>query len=441
MKLLCITPEYPPDYGGGIASFYGALLPALARQGIDVTVVAGSAYSPSGSRGEDGGVHIVPLNHARAKFWAGQFPRLSLAPDLCRHLGAAWAAWEQTNGGRDFDVVECCDWGLQFVPWLSSEAPPCVVRLHGSIGQIARYDPQSGQALTETLAQLAEHALLPRAAARVTYGARNQQWWQDQLNAEVEHCPPPFCVSDAPSLDVPRPPHQGLVVGRLQSWKGPVTLCKALTALGEDAPIIEWVGRDMPTPGTRAPMSTTLAQDFPAVWGSRLRWYQPEPPDAIRQRQATSQFVVVPSEWDVFNLGAVEAMSQGAIVICSDGAGASTLIEPGATGFTYPAGDSDALAVAIRKTVRLSPDAAAHIGKAARATVQERLNPENIARTTIKTYERARMHKTRGLPMIGAFMPQKYPAAAVSRLGFAGLDRVPLQGLLKYIIKRTFTRR
>ena len=441
MKLLCITPEYPPDYGGGIASFYGALLPALVRQGVDVTVVSGSAYAAFGHCREDAGVHVLPLNHARVRFWAGQFPRLSLAPDLCRHLGAAWAAWEQTNGGRGFDVVECCDWGLQFVPWLSSGAPPCVVRLHGSVGQIARYDPQNGQALAETLAQLAEHTLLPRASGRVTYGAPNRQWWQEHLNAEVELCPPPFGIPSSPLFEMPRTSIQGLVVGRLQSWKGPVTLCKALEALGEEAPIIEWVGRDMPAPNTRTLMSTTLAHDFPTVWGSRLRWHPPESPDAIRQRQAACRFVVVPSEWDVFNLGVVESMSQGAIVICSDGAGASTLIEPGATGFTYPAGDSDALAVAIRKIVGLSPDAAANIGKAARATVQERLNPENIARTTIKTYERARMHKTPALPMVGAFMPQKYPAAAVSWLGFAGLDRVPLQGLLKYIIKRTFTRR
>lgn len=34
MKLLCVIPEYPPDFGGGIATFHGALPPALARRGV-----------------------------------------------------------------------------------------------------------------------------------------------------------------------------------------------------------------------------------------------------------------------------------------------------------------------------------------------------------------------------------------------------------------------
>jgi hypothetical protein len=50
MKLLCVIPEYPPDFGGGIATYYGALLPALARCSVSVTALIGSALSPAATR-------------------------------------------------------------------------------------------------------------------------------------------------------------------------------------------------------------------------------------------------------------------------------------------------------------------------------------------------------------------------------------------------------
>ncbi len=52
MRLLVVTPHYPPD-GGPSAPLFGMLCEALARRGMDVTVIAAAPHYPSG-RVQDG---------------------------------------------------------------------------------------------------------------------------------------------------------------------------------------------------------------------------------------------------------------------------------------------------------------------------------------------------------------------------------------------------
>src|ERR1700744_2519397 len=57
MKIRILTPEYPPAFGGGVATFYQALAPAYAAAGHSVEVIQGSAVfcsSNSPKRRRDG---------------------------------------------------------------------------------------------------------------------------------------------------------------------------------------------------------------------------------------------------------------------------------------------------------------------------------------------------------------------------------------------------
>lgn len=122
LKVLYLLPEYPPSFGGGIATFYKALLPALAHLGVEVTAIVGSgcAHGPDPSICD--GVRIFPLDQGRVAKLRSLFLDLALTPDLVRHLAAAWAAWEQASGCEGVDVIECTDWGLFAVPGYSSAA-------------------------------------------------------------------------------------------------------------------------------------------------------------------------------------------------------------------------------------------------------------------------------------------------------------------------------
>lgn len=379
MRVLFVIPEYPPSYGGGIATYYGTLLPELAAQGMEVTAVVGSSLSEGPAPALLDGVKIIPLDRSLLLRLKPSFATFALAPDFAAHLAGAWAAWEQTNGGQGYDVVECSDWGLLFVPWIVADAaPPVLVRMHASIGQIGRYDPQDGHLLAESLAALTEDTLLPHATSLATYGRANQSDWTYRLRREVGYVPPAYESGSMGEMESVRNPG-GLVVGRVQSWKGPEVLCKAVARLGRDAPNIDWVGRDMPFPNSKGTMGSRLKRDYPGVWGKKIRHHHPLPPEEVYQRQATSSFVVVPSDWDVFNLGAIEAMSAGAVVICSTGAGAADLIQDGENGFSFPAGDDAALASCLQKVAKLTDVERNRIGIRARETTKTELSPRDIA--------------------------------------------------------------
>ena len=123
------------------------------------------------------------------------------------------------------------------------------------------------------------------------------------------------------------PAHAGreaLVVGRIQTWKGPALLCEALRSLPETFPTVRWVGRDTATAPGGGSLSSHLASRYPDVWGRRIVAGGQRPFDEVQQAMASARVVIVPSSWDVFNLTAAEAMSAGRVVVCSSGAGATT---------------------------------------------------------------------------------------------------------------------
>jgi len=118
MRLLVITPHYPPD-GGPSAPLFGMLCETLARRGMDVTVIAAAPHYPSGRvlkdfcgrwvrRTDENGVRVfrvwVPsVDRTRLPLRALQF--------LCFQLGAALAGFS-----RRYDVALFSNPGLDI--WL-----------------------------------------------------------------------------------------------------------------------------------------------------------------------------------------------------------------------------------------------------------------------------------------------------------------------------------
>jgi glycosyltransferase involved in cell wall biosynthesis len=443
LKVLFVIPEFPPSFGGGIGTFYGHLLPALADRGADVKAIVGSGLQAGPDASNYRGVTVAPLDQQLVQRLRGSFSSLSLSPDLINHLAAAWAAWEQASSFVGFDVIECTDWGLFAVPWLlNPSSPPLLIRCHGSAGQIAIFDSQSCFAQSEFAYQLVESALFPRASVISTYSILNLNWWQSQLNRNVRYCPPPYEVGSIHQSRATRLDH-GLVVGRIQKWKGPETLCRAIMILGDQAPTIDWVGRSVAGPNGNVLYSDYLGKLFPDIWGFKILPLPPEPPSGISRRQAQAAFVVVPSDWDVFNLSAAEAMSQKAVVICSDAAGASDLIEHGENGFIFKSGNSKHLAELIQRVQNLSVSDRLAIGDRARKTVQKNLDPDRIA---CLVFDELKLAKTLGnrVPkapdLLARYLTPTSEDILPSMRLFESLDRVDLKELIRYVALRTCDR-
>lgn len=385
MKLLYLLPEYSDTASGGIGTFYRHLLPMLARMGHEVRVVVGSgvfAEEVSTSTCHNG-VRVDTLGRDRLFKYHAKFAKYAAMPGLRRHLAAAWAMWELAGKGEGVDVVEATDWGMLFLPCVIDGGPPNVVQLHGSMGQIDAHDPVSGEEAQGQLIRLLERAALAQASTVQAYSTSNSKFWTEQTGRAVSKVLPAW--SPPAPLDKPDArSRRGLVLGRVQRWKGPHVLCEALDLMKDRAPCIDWIGRDMPF--NRTSMSIHLQARWPEVWGRKVTVHPPVPPVQAAQAQTEAAFAVVPSLWDTFNFTCVETMGVGTPVICSTGAGASELISDGVNGFTFENGNASSLADALRRLSLLDDRSRRDVGLAGRETVVRSLEPEIIANQRIAEY-------------------------------------------------------
>ena len=435
MNLLFIIPEYPPDSAGGIATYYRHLLNELASQGHQIDVLVGSAFSSKQATYHTDSITVKFLDPTLITDNLCKFNHYHAIPELQRHLAAAWTAWEQMNGGQGYDVVETTDWGMLFAPWIvSSDSPPTVVQLHASIGQIDFYDPQIDTQLQGHLIRLLEIGLLSMADELQANSSSNAQAWHQLTEREITYIPPALCAtSHSPSTNQS---DTGLVVGRIQYWKGPTVLCEALRLLGDKAPTLDWVGRDTPYRESDTSMSAYLAKTYPDIWGCKIRPLGQKPPQETLQLQANAGFMVVPSIWDVFNYTCVEGMALAQAVLCSEGAGAAGLITNGVDGLTFAANNPQALATSLEIMLSLNQSERQQMRKAAQQTIQTRLTPAQIAQQRIAAYEkllnRGKFSVRPNSWLVSAVSPQEPMGKPL-----AFLNRLPLRDLSSYVIERT----
>lgn len=434
MKILFILPEYLPHTGGGIVTFYRNVLPELVRQGHQVHVIAGSAFTSKSASYEADGVTVEFLDSDLVTLNLDKFARYHATPELQRHLAAAWTAWEQVQG-QSYDLVETTDWGLLFVPWVvEATSPPTVVQLHGSVGQIDFYDPRPGDELQGNLTRLLEVGLLSTADELQTYSQLNAQAWSQLTNREVVYIPPAWGISSN-SSQLEEKSSNGLVVGRIQYWKGPTVLCEALRLLGDTAPTIDWVGRDTAYQDNVS-MSSYLAQTYPDIWAVKIRPLGSRSLEATARLQAEASYIAVPSIWDVFNYTCVEGMGYAQAVLCSQGAGAASLIADKFNGLTFPAGNPKALAESINYLHSMSVDERSQMGKAARKTVQTKLEPSSIVRQRIETYEKL-IQRGKATVRPNSWLSEAVSPGKSLKQPLAFLEHLPLRELGTYVLHRS----
>jgi hypothetical protein len=347
--------------------------------------------------------------------------------------------WEQSGFGAGADIVETTDWGLLFVPPVLEQKTPIVVQAHGSVGQIAVHDPLDGEEAQSALERLIERAVLSSCAPLQTYSEANAGFWRAETGGTVEMIRPavPLVGGDAS----PAPSNRGLVVGRIQRWKGPHVLCEALRILGDRAPGMDWCGRDTAFGRRGASTEQDLAMRFPDVWGTRVAPHAPISPQEVRQRQAGALFNLVPSEWDVFNFTAAEAMASGRPTVVSTGAGASELVVDGENGFLFPAGDAPTLAGVIERVLATPVARLVDIGNAGRETVRRALDPGTIAAARMSAYQSAIDAFGAAAPApIGGWLGEICRPGGAESVAGAFLDQVPVRTLAAHLARRVRAR-
>lgn len=439
MNILFILPEYYPHSGGGISTYYINYIKALQPYCNKIKVVVGSGYINNNDTFNIDGIDIEYLKPAIYQHYLQKFTRLDLEPELKQNLAAAWAMHQQANFGNGFDIIECTDFGFGFIPWVIEHNKPVITRLHGSAGQIATYETGKENNFPADFIKQTELLLLPACDVLITHSTANKTFWNNLFNADKTVYIPP--VFDA-SVDYPLPLNErndyGLITARIQQWKGPIQLCEAVAKIPEnERPILKWVGRDMQFT-EKISTGQYLDKDFASVWNKNIIPQNPLKNDQIKELQRKAKFGIVPSTWDMFNFTALEFLAAGTPLICSDGAGASDLIEHGKNGLIYPAFDTNALANCIKLLNNMDDATYYNMALAGIKTVNDLLAGDTIISQNLAHYKTA----------IKDFIPAKtnkylqsiyLPDDKVYTLD-GMLDKQPFKPLFKYLLKRLKTK-
>jgi glycosyltransferase involved in cell wall biosynthesis len=396
LKTLFVLPEFYPHPGGGIATYYLHFLPLLAQSGCTVKVLVGSGFTQGEETHYYNGLEIEYLKPQLFTKYRALFKKLDLAPEIHRHLAAAWALYDQAAGGNDYDLVETTDWGYGYVPWVLEKRKPVIVRLHGSCAQIDTVDPRQGFGFWADLSRALETSTLPLADQCITYSPNNRHFWKRRLDLNASYIPPIFNMESADTRtdhSIPQTPYL-LVVGRIQNWKGPEILCQALEKASCRYPIY-WIGRDTDFQKKKQSYNQYLKQKYPGIWGGKIIPVGHKPHRQVLNWMRQARFGIIPSTWDMFNFTALEWLSLGKPVICSKGAGAWELVDQSQGGALFDAGDANRLAEIISQWSALPDDTIQSVGHAGKCNIRSILNPEQIIQQNLAIYRRLTdQHKT-----------------------------------------------
>lgn len=332
MKILFILPEFEPHTKGGICSYYRELLKnSTISNSWESIVFQGSAVDVRETETTWEGIPVRYFKRAFYERFKNQFEKFAIYPELQNHLASAWGIFEQVNEEKiDYDLVVTTDWGFAYIPWLIDDKVPVVVHLHGSNGQIDHFEPRKGLELLSNMYLVIETAMLSEAAALVTHSNQNIEFWQSFFNKEKK------IDLISPIINIDRNYEQqnkieryGLVIGRLQYWKGIFLLCDAIRLLPTSYRSklkVKWIGRDTIFQTENISVIKYLEDNYSDVWNKEIIPIGERNHSEIKNEISKASWGLVCSEWDMFNITAAEHIASENYLICSKKAGISDFL-------------------------------------------------------------------------------------------------------------------
>ncbi|MDB5109920.1 MAG: hypothetical protein JWR67_1034 [Mucilaginibacter sp.] len=433
MKILFILPEYYPHSGGGISTYYLHYIKALQPHCDEIKVIVGSGYTQANDIFEHEGITVEYLKPEIHEYYLNKFTQYDLLPEFKRNIASAWGMWQQASEGMDYDIIECTDFALGFIPWLIHHTKPVITRLHGSMGQISLHENTLSADLADLFIQQTELLLLPCCDQLISHSNANQLFWNNVLKSKsVVHISPVYNKLSQP-LPLSNRDNNGLITARIQKWKGPIELCQAYRLLTTHKPFIKWIGNDK-LYNNQQTTGSYLKSNFADVWDKYIVPQQPLSNTQIPAFQQKARFGIIPSTWDMFNFSCIEFMAAGTPVICSEGAGAVELIEHGINGFKYPANDIVALAECINAMCLLNDKAYMEMAKAAMERVKSTLSEDRIIPVNLQLYELALINFKPNSS--NTYFDILYKPSELRHNISNILDKQPLKKLTPYYTKR-----
>lgn len=383
MRVLHLTPEFPPVIWGGLGTAVGGLVTASARAGITVGVLLIGGVLASGDRGYGGwrpisseslmgGVGEAIVNPEGATFFHVAPPDAAEAgislvrnwrPDVI-HVHSSWLwpvahAIQQQTGTPIVFTVHSLDrveyqHGVFFADWHSQEAAMAaadrVIAISRSEKElIDHYSPECqgrvrivGNGIDDTV-----------EARRATRRARR---------------------TESPVV---------LFSGRFVARKGIHELLTAIPMVLKEAPGAQFVL--VGGYGGGAEVERTWMVDSLLAHRSRVRFTGWLTPIEVARWYGAADVLVVPSWYEPFGMVILEGMLYGLPIAAARVGGPAEILEHGRTGLLFPPQDARALAHAILRFIE-NPNLRQQIGTAAAGEVRRKWLWPHIVRRMRTVY-------------------------------------------------------
>lgn len=388
MRVLILSHMYPNEVSplGGI--FVRQQAVALAKLGVEVTVVAPVPWVPKfmAGRGKWGGYPSVPLEehpdgfpvfHPRVL----EFPRslfFEYYPQTYAH-GIEQVFTEQIARGVDLihahvahpDGAAALKFGLKY-------NIPVVVTIHG---QDFAYTLNRSRTCAESVRATLKGAsgvILVSEKLKKQYGLET---WADQL-AKYKVIYNGVDLNDVvQELEHKTSRRRLLTVGFLRPDKGHAVVIKALPELIREFPDLEYriVGDGTERQALEALTIELGLREYVVFLGSLPHH------DAMRE-MAKCEVFVLPSWKEAFGVVYLEAMAHGKPIIGTSGEGIAEILDQEDVGIAVPLKDVDAIAKGIRELFR-HPDRAKEMGVRGKELVTHKFTWQYNAQKTLEVYQ------------------------------------------------------
>lgn len=365
MRIVLLSPGYPPGAGGGIGAYTATVARALARAGHETFVVAW--VRGEAERFRDGDVTVVLLKRR---------PRRRQTTSRLQAAVLAGAAVRRLRP----DVIQAPEyfadaWALARTPWrarlVTRLATPTFLLEQLNEGRV-RPETRVLRRLERDQARRSAAIVAPTRALGDLVAA---EWGLEP--SRIHHVPNAVEIDEVRRLGagpcpIELPSRFVVFPARAERRKGADVLAAALPRALEGAPDVEAI---LLGGGTADAVERVVAAAGPVA--DRVRVVEHLPRDQALTVVARAELAVLPSLWENFSNAALEAMALARPLIATDAGGFPEFVEHGRTGWLVPPGDAEALAESIAAGLA-DREATREVGMRAAASV-ERFSPDAVA--------------------------------------------------------------
>ena len=387
MRIVFVSYEFPPQFGGGIGTYVAAITRTLADRGHDVSVITVTAERYP-CREDLSGIEVI-----RLPIPAGSGPE-PMATLRCwqSRSDAISALLHKMHDARPIDIIEFGDYRGEGFSYLAStkpgERPVCIVKLHTPLCVLRKYN--TGQDHYPVLESFEDQAILMAdrlvsPSAALVNELREHLPQLGPVDVLPNAADPTFLAVDRSNVEER---NEIVYVGRLEQRKGVETLIQAAPdfLLACPCTTLHLVGGDTKVSPTVPSMKARLQTMLPRELADRVFYHGAIPRPELMKRCLAARVCVFPSLFENFPNTCLEAMSLGRPVIGTDNSGMAEMIVDGKSGRIVRAADVNHLATTLIDLYHQPPAKRQEMGEAARQRVINEYHPDIIAPLMEKLY-------------------------------------------------------